>query len=124
MWNARTIAARLLTADNGFERVFRGEGGSSEKGGRYWSPDEAWAAQFTQTGQASELLRAWIRTSDIQDAGSGERPYAGDPDAIDEAVDAARGIGFKAVRLDEGTNEPPSVFVFDRAALKSVTRRP
>lgn len=112
------IAARLLSADNGFEQVFRGEGGSSKKGGRYWSPDEAWAARFTQTGQASELLQAWIRTSDIHDAGTGGRPYAGDPDAIDEAVATARGDGFKAIRLDEGMNEPPSVFVFDRTALK------
>lgn len=118
MGAARTIAARLLSAEGGFEQLFRGEGGASKKGGPYWSLDEGWAAQFTQTGQASELRRARIRTSDIHDAGPGERPYAGDPDAVNEASAAAREAGFKAVRLDEGTNEPLSVFVFDRTALE------
>lgn len=115
MGTARRTARRLLASAGEFERIFRGEGGPSRRGGQYWSPDEGWAAQFTQTGQPSELRQARIRTSDIHDAGP-DRPYAGDPDAV--ATAAAREGGFKAVRLDEGTNEPPSVFVFDRTALE------
>lgn len=107
MGSAKRIANRLLLAIGKFEQIFKGEGGASKKGGPYWSPNEEWAAQFTQTGQLSELRRAWIRTSDIHDAGAGERPYAGDPDAIAAAVGEARENGLKAIRLDEGTNEPP-----------------
>jgi len=100
-----------------FETVYRGEGGTSVKEGNYWSPSKEWSAQFTQTGRLEEVKQARIKTSDIYEAP--ELPYAGDPDAIDAAVKIAKSKGFKAVRLSEGGNEPNSILVFDRTALKS-----
>ena len=102
-----------------FEIIYRGEGGTSRKGGSYWSPSAEWAKQFTQTGRIEEVKKAFIKSDDIYTAK--ELPYAGDPDAIDKAVVHAKNKGFKAVRLSEGTNEPPSVYVFDLTALKSVS---
>ena len=102
-----------------FEIIYRGEGGTSYKGGSYWSPSAEWAKQFTQTGRLEEVKKAFIKSDDIYTAK--ELPYAGDPDAIDKAVAHAKNKGFKAVRLSEGTNEPPSVYVFDLTALKSVS---
>lgn len=102
-----------------FEIIYRGEGGTSRKGGSYWSPSAEWAKQFTQTGRLEEVKKAYIKSDDIYTAK--ELPYAGDPDAIDKAVAHAKNNGFKAVRLSEGTNEPQSVYVFDLTALKSVS---
>ena len=102
-----------------FEIIYRGEGGTSYKGGSYWSPSAEWAKQFTQTGRIEEVKKAFIKSDDIYTAK--ELPYAGDPDAIDKAVAHAKNKGFKAVRLSEGTNEPLSVYVFDLTALKSVS---
>ncbi len=106
------------------EQIFRGEGPTSKKTGQYWSPNEEWAAQFTQTGRTSELKRGQIKTTDIYDAGEGGRPYAGDPDIVDKAVEDARREGFKAIRLDEGLNEPPSIFVFDKTAIQEKNKKP
>lgn len=107
-------------AQTEFEQIFRGEGGTSKPGGKYWSPSREWAAQFTQTGRESEVLESQIRTSDIYDLGDDHRPYAGDPDDIEEVVEEARSKGFKAVRLDEGINELPSVYVFDKSSMRDV----
>ena len=103
-------------ADDGTILLFRGEGGGSKKGGRYWSPDEAWAAQFTQTGRTEELRRARMRKDGIFHPAA--PPYAGDPDAIDVAVQDAKARGCKAVWLDEGRGQPESVYVFDGSALR------
>lgn len=101
-----------------FETVYRGEGGTSKKDGGYWSPNAEWAAQFTQTGELSTVKQGQIKTSDIYEP---TNPiYAGDPDAIDAGIKDARAKGFKAIRLDEGANEPMSVHVFDRTAIKSI----
>jgi hypothetical protein len=95
--------------------IFRGEGGSSRRGGHYWSPDKGWAAQFTQSGRAEELLQAEIMAKDIYEPSP--LPYAGDPEEVEAAVHQARKAGFKAVWLDEGAREPRSVYVFGNSAL-------
>lgn len=108
-----------VTGRGKFENIYRGEGGTSRKGGSYWSPSAEWAKQFTQTGRIEEVKKAFIKSDDIYTAK--ELPYAGNPDAIDKAVTHAKNKGFKAVRLSEGTNEPQSVYIFDLTALKSVS---
>ncbi len=94
-------------------RFYRGES-IHNKGGPYWTPDMEWARQFTQSGRDHEIRQTQIRKADIYDPHS--PVYAGDPDAVDKIVAEARGAGFKAVRLDEGSGQPPSVYVFDRKA--------
>ena len=105
-----------IRAGQSWETVFRGEGPTSQKGGRYWSPSQEWAAQFTQTGKLEEVKKAYINKADIYEPR--ELPYAGDPDAIEAAVKEARQKGFKAVRLSEGGNEPNSIYVFNESALR------
>ena len=102
------IASKVTT-------LYRGEGSTSKKGGNYWTPSRDWAAQFTQTGEPETVRSTTISEDDIYTPDT--LPYAGDLDAIDEAVLEAQMKGFKAVRLDEGQNEPPSVYVFDKTAL-------
>ena len=89
--------------------VYRGEF-SGNKGGKYWSTNKEWAAQFTQTGRIEEVKSRKIREQDV--FSSDTLPYAGDPKAIEEAVKKAKEKGFKYVRLDEGQNEPDSIYIF------------
>jgi len=123
-WGKRQKAAGELAsarATGGEQRlpaslaIFRGEGGSSRRGGHYWSPDREWAAQFTQSGRAEELLQAEIMAKDIYEPSP--LPYAGDPEEVRAAVRQARKAGFRAVWLDEGAREPRSVYVFGGSAL-------
>ncbi|KKQ36822.1 MAG: hypothetical protein US53_C0036G0014 [Candidatus Woesebacteria bacterium GW2011_GWA1_37_7] len=97
--------------------MYRGIGGTSGEKGKYWTPNMEWARQFTQSGRDQEIKQAFIKTSDIYTLD--DLPYAGDSDAVEEAVRIAKNKGFKAVRLDEGDNEPNSIYVFDEIALKS-----
>lgn len=95
--------------------VYRGEY-SGNRGGNFWSPQKEFARQFTQSGQDKEIKTRYISSNAIYRPS--EPVYAGDPDAIDIVVEIARESGYKAVWLDEGRNEPDSIFVFDRSALK------
>ena len=89
--------------------VYRGEF-SGNKDGKYWSTDREWAAQFTQTGRIEEVKSRKIKEQDIFSPDI--LPYAGDPNEIDEAVKEAKRKGFKYVRLNEGRNEPDSIYIF------------
>jgi hypothetical protein len=104
---------------SGFEKVYRGEF-TGNKGGSYYSPDREWARQFTQSGQDKEIGEAFIKTSDIYTPEIDI--YAGDPDAIDVGIQQAKDKGFKAIRLDEGKNQPKSILAFDKAAIKSLQK--
>jgi len=95
--------------------IYRGENASNKKGGKFWTQDKGWAAQFTQTGKVEEVKSKRIDSKDIYVVEN--PPYAGDPDAIDEIVKEAKKKGYKAVKLDEGRNEPQSIYVFNRIAL-------
>lgn len=96
--------------------IFRGEY-TGNKGGQFYSEDQEFARQFTQSGQDHEIKRSYIDPQDIYTPT--ELPYAGDPDVVDAAVKEARSQGYKAVRLSEGTGQPPSIYVFNKTALKS-----
>ena len=111
---SRLLRSHDVEAGSEILPIFRGES-VHNKGGNFYTPDRDWARQFTQTGQDHEVKSAGIRASDVYDP---PKPaYAGDPDAVDVAIAAARAGGHKAVRLDEGQGQPPSVFVFDKKAL-------
>jgi hypothetical protein len=99
--------------------VYRGEY-SGNKGGRFWTEDREFARQFTQSAQDREIMVRHLYSSDVYKKAA--HTYAGDPDAIDAAIAQAReeadsGVPYKAVLLDEGPGQPPSIYVFDRTAL-------
>jgi hypothetical protein len=98
-----------------FETIFRGEN-SGNKGGSYYSTDRDWARQFTQSGLDKEVKARKISKADIYEAP--ELPRAVDELAMDRAMAEAKERGFKAIRVDEGRGEPPSVFILDKSALK------
>ncbi|CAB4139281.1 hypothetical protein UFOVP345_33 [uncultured Caudovirales phage] len=97
--------------------LYRGEN-SGNRGGSFWSTDQEFARNFTQSGRDSEISTRSISGSEIY------RPpspvYAGDVEAVDRAIEAAKKADKKAVYLQEGRGggEPESVFVFDKSALK------
>lgn len=101
-------------------KLYRGESAYNKKGGPYWTPDREWSRQFTQSGLDKEIREANIKRTDVYKPP--DPVYAGDPDAIDKIVKEARGAGFKAVQLDEGAGQPPSIYVFDRKALAAPQR--
>ena len=99
--------------------IYRGEY-SGNRGGNFYSPDRAFARQFTQSGLDREVKVRHIDSTAIF------RPpqpvYAGDPDAVEAIIVVARRAGFKAVWLaeqkgDQTPREPDSIYVFDRSAL-------
>lgn len=98
--------------------IFRGESSYNRSGsaeGVFYTPNAEWARQFTQSGLENEVVRRHIRESDVYNPP--EAIYAGNTEAVDVAIAAARKDGKKAVRLSEGQGEPPSVFVFNKSAL-------
>lgn len=95
-------------------QLYRGEY-SGNKGGNFYTPDREWARQFTQSGQDHEIKSASIESRHVFDAVD---TYAGDPDRVDEAVARARAAGAKAVRLNEGSGQPHSIYVFDKSGLR------
>jgi len=94
--------------------IYRGEY-SGNKGGNFWTTDKEWARQFTQSGRDQEIKTRFIYPGDIYKKSADV--YAGNPDAVDAAIDAAKAEGYKAVMLDEGPREPKSIYIFDKTAL-------
>ena len=106
--------SRIKIAEE-YKTIYRGE--FESKAGNFWSFDPDFAAQFTRTGQHKELKIKKIKVSDIYTVEN--PPFAGDHDAVDKLIEEAKSQGCKAVELDEGRNEPNSIFVFDKSALRS-----
>ena len=86
------------------------------KNGRYWTTNKEWARQFTQSGQDSEILTAKIDPTKIFKPDP--LPNATDENELNQAVQTARNQGFLAVWVNEGLNEPNSVYILSKGALK------
>ena len=95
--------------------IYRGES-SYNRGGRYWTTDREWARQFTQSGRDSEIKTARIESSRIYR--EDPLPNATDEIAMDKAMKAARDQGFAAIWVNEGLNEPNSIYVLIKSALR------
>lgn len=96
------------------EALYRGEY-AGNKGGNYYSTDREFARQFTQSGQDKEIAKRFLPKDKIYEAPT--LPFAGNEQAMDAAMEEARKQGFKALRVNEGQGQPPSVFVLDKSAL-------
>ena len=86
--------------------------------GNYYTPDKEWARQFTQSGQDKEIISVKITESRIYIAD--ELPRAYDEQSFDDGLKEAKEKGFGAFLLDEGNNEPPSVYVIDKSIVKRI----
>jgi len=101
-----TVAATTTTLYRGVSQYNEGD--------NYYSPDKEWARQFTQSGQDKEIKEVDVPTGAIYR--SDILPKATKPEEIDGAIAAAEAQGYNAIWIDEGGNEPNSVFVIDPKA--------
>lgn len=97
-----------------FVTVYRGES-IYNRNGNFWTESKEFARQFTQTGQAKEVLVRYIASIDIYIA---THVYAGNEEGVDAAIAQAKNDECKAVMLNEGRGEPNSIFVFDKTCLR------
>ena len=95
--------------------IYRGVSSYNKKGNSYWTIDKQWARQFTQSGLESEVRRATIDTRIIYRANPLTRATS-DSD-FDRDIPIATANGFKALWVNEGNNEPNSIYVIDKTAL-------
>jgi hypothetical protein len=88
--------------------------------GNYFTTDPEWARQFTQSGQDKEILQVDIDPAMIFRPQT--LPQATQEEEVNAAIMDAKAKGFAAVWVDEGVNEPNSIFVFRKGKLKNVRR--
>lgn len=79
------------------------------KGSKYWSTDREWTRQFTQSGLDKEIAVSRIDPKKIYK--KNPLPSATNAIEIEEAIEEARKKGYLAIWLDEGVNEPNSIYI-------------
>jgi len=107
-----TLTSRLLEAED--LTLYRGVNASQDRQttAHFYHEDPEFARQFTQSGQAHEVLKVSFPAAAIFRADP--LPYGGDPDQLDYAIDKAKEGGFRAIYADEGSAGTPSVLIFRR----------
>ncbi len=95
--------------------VYRGES-VYNRNGNFWTQSIEFAKQFTQSGKISEVKIRYMNKNDIYM--NSVKIYAGNETGVDNALETAKSLGFKAIMLNEGNGEPNSIFVFDKTALR------
>jgi GNAT superfamily N-acetyltransferase len=95
--------------------IFRGVSVYNKKYDNYYTTNKEWARQFTQSGRDSEIKQAFIDTNVIYKANP--LPNATSDEEISNTISIAKVNGFKAIWIDEGTNEPNSIYIIDKTAL-------
>ena len=98
------------------QTLYRGEY-AGNRGGSFFSTDAEFARAFTQSGRPIEVRAVRIERSRIYQGAA--VPFAGDERAMDAAMTQARARGFGAIWVDEGADQPRSVFVLDKSILLS-----
>lgn len=97
--------------------IHRGESVHNRKGGpmkgKYYSTDKEYARNFTQSGQDHEIVTKRIHKGHVLDK---KHVFAGDD--IEPHLKEAKEKGFKAVRFNEGKDQPDSIYVLDHKGLK------
>jgi hypothetical protein len=89
--------------------IYRGEN-AGNKGGNFWTQDKGFAREFTQSGRDSEIRAKKINPDKIHDVSGSV--FAGDVAAMDAAMAEAKKLGKAGIKVSEGANQPPSIFLF------------
>ena len=100
------------TQNNKIE-LFRGVGGNGQVG-NYYTPDKEWARQFTQSGRDEEIKSIVINDSEIYKNDPLPKAYGFDENDLNIIIQKALQLGFKAIWVDEGTDQPNSVFFINK----------
>ena len=98
--------------------MYRGVSAYNRTGNNWYTTDKEWARQFTQSGQDKEIIQKTINTSVIMKRENIPLPQATIPEAIDQAIKDSKFGKFDAFWVDEGNNQPTSIYVVNSKALK------
>lgn len=99
-------------------KVYRGVSAYNRTGNNWYTTDKEWARQFTQSGQDKEIIQKTINTSVIMKRENIPLPQATIPEEIDQAIKDSKFGKFDAFWVDEGNNQPTSIYVVNSKALK------
>jgi len=95
--------------------IYRGVSEYNKKYDSFYTTKKEWARNFTQSGLDREIKRAFIDTDVIYKANPLTRATS-DKD-FDRDIPAALESGYKALWVNEGQGEPPSIYIIDKTAL-------
>ena len=95
--------------------IYRGISVYNKTRNNYYTTDKEWARQFTQSGLDNEIKKAYIDTKVIYTANP--LPQATNEKEMDNTIVLAKTNGFKAIWVNEGINEPNSIYIIDKTAL-------
>jgi hypothetical protein len=88
--------------------LYRGHG--YNEGNNFYSPSKEFALEFTRTGMESELTKIKVDTDKIYRHEPLPRGYGREDVNFDMAIKIAENLGLNAIWVDEGHNQPNSVF--------------
>ncbi len=113
------ISLRDMLLEQKMLTIYRGISVHNQNG-NYFTTDPEWARNFTQSGQDKEILQCEIDSALIYEAVP--VPQAVDDGQVNTIINLAKTKGFAAIWVDEGANEPKSIFVFRKSKLRSPKR--
>lgn len=93
----------------GIITLYRGIG--HNEGNNFYSPSKEFALEFTRTGSENELRKISLDSSKIYKANPLPRGYGIEDVNFDKAIEYAKNKGFIGIWVDEGENQPNSVFI-------------
>ena len=102
--NNEVLSENLIT-------LYRGIGYNT--GNNYYSPSKEFAMEFTRSGRESELRKIKIDTNKIYKHEPLPKGYGGDDPNFDLAIKTAQKQGYIAMWVDEGYDQPNSVFIIN-----------
>lgn len=91
--------------------LYRGHG--YNEGNNFYSPSKEFALEFTRTGRENELTKVKVNTNRIYKHNPLPRGYGEEDENFDIAIQIAKENGLNAIWVDEGLNQPNSVFKID-----------
>ena len=102
--NNEVLSENLIT-------LYRGIGYNT--GNNYYSPSKEFAMEFTRSGRESELRKIKIDTNKIYKHEPLPKGDGGDDPNFDLAIKTAQKQGYIAMWVDEGYDQPNSVFIIN-----------
>lgn len=93
---------------SGIITLYRGVG--YNEGNNFYSPSKDFALQFTRTNSERELIKVKVNTNKIYKHNPLPRGYGREDENFDKAIEIAKSKRLNAIWVDEGENQPNSVY--------------
>lgn len=91
--------------------LYRGHGYNT--GNNYYSPSKEFAMEFTRSGRESEITKISANKDRIYRHDPLPRGYGEEDPNFDLAISEATKLGLNAMWVDEGFEQPDSVFIIN-----------